>query len=208
MLAVLAIVISYILCGVIIAHLVYYYEKLEGRDGDAVSCISLTWPVVIIGYMFILPCRFIRFYYTKILPTKKAVKKECFQEAMNLIETLPIDSFGYNGSLYIREKEGSKVNKEWLFFHKEGDVWHVSFCYENFHIPDSKFFKKEIDILKRRIEEYKEYEKMEKLDEIEDFDELEGSDIYDVFDDEEIPEYKKNAKYRKIANLIRNSTKS
>lgn len=203
MLTVLAIILFYILFGVIIAHVIYYYEKLEGRVDDPMSCICFTWPVFVIGYMFILPCRFIRYYYTKILPAKKAIKKECFQEAINLIETLPIDSFDYDGALYIREKEGSPVCKDWLLFHKDGDSWHVSFCYEHFYIPDSIFFRKEIDILKRRFEEFKEYKKIEKLDEIEDVDDFDDFEYFDDFDDSEIPEYKKNAKYRKIANVIR-----
>lgn len=210
MLTVLAIVLFYILIGVIIAHIVYYYEKLEGRDdNDPISCISLTWPVVVIAYMFILPCSFIRYYYKEVLPAKKVVKTECFQEAINLIETLPIDSFGYDGALYIREKEGSRICKDWLLFHKDGDFWHVSFCYQHFYIPDSIFFRKEIDILKRRFEEFKEYEKKEKLDGIEDvseFDDFEYFDNVDDFDDKEFSDYKKNAKYRKIANFIRKST--
>lgn len=161
--------LCYFFLGVLMAHVVHNYEDLDTREHDGVIlCACFFWPVFIIGYIFVLPCRFFRYCRTKIISAKKVVKNEYFQEAINLIETLPIDSFEeHNGALYLREKEGSPVCKDWLLFHKERDSWHVSFCYTHFYIPDSIFFGKYVDVLEKKVKEYETFEKIEKYGKIE-----------------------------------------
>lgn len=165
------IIISYFACGVI-TGLVSYKLRVS-NDAEDYVIIGIFWPLAVFVSIFWIPVEFCKYYSNEIAPAKKMLRENrvIFKKVINLIEELPIEDFEEyrNNGLRLRRKEDGKVCSDWLSVNycsyssnrMEGGYWDVKFCDLDFKIPDSIFFRKEINVLKNKIQCFKDFKSNE-----------------------------------------------
>lgn len=170
MFAAIGFVVSYIALGIITGLVVITIKKCNesydccGEDiiDEDVFFSSIFWPLAVIFGIFWFPFKIYSYLSKEIIPAKKKLngKRVTFQKVMSLIEEMPIEDFeeySWNG-LKLRQKKDGKVSSVWLYFYK-ANCWYVYFSDLRFDIPDSIFFRKEVNVLKKKFQEFKERKK-------------------------------------------------
>lgn len=160
----IVIVVSYIALGIITGLIVYKVTKCNDTYDPVVDFFSFSfWPFFVIYGLFWFPYRIYKYLSEEIIPSKKKLnrKRIIFQKVINLIEEMPVedfDEYSWNG-LKLRQKKDGKLCSDWLYFYYHENYWYVYFYDLHFDIPNSIFFRKEVNVLKKKYREFKEKEK-------------------------------------------------
>lgn len=167
----IVIVVSYIALGIItgfvvakIKKFIGFYEYYVDEDIDEdVFISSIFWPFALIFGIFWVPTKFYSYLSREIIPAKKSLneKRTTFQKVINLIEEMPVedfDKYSWNG-LKLRQKKDGKVCSDLLYYYYSKNCWYVHFSDLCFEIPDSIFFRKKVNVLKKKYREFKERRK-------------------------------------------------